>query len=49
MKDKVYSDIVDEGSCRNVISEEATNKFYLSIEKNLATYHLSWFKKGNEI
>ena len=41
--------IIDNESCENIISQEATTKSNLKIETHPHPYKLSWFKKGNEV
>jgi len=41
--------IIDNGSCENVVSEDAVKKLQLKIDHHPKPYKLSWLKKGSEV
>ncbi|ESQ43622.1 hypothetical protein EUTSA_v10015409mg, partial [Eutrema salsugineum] len=49
IKGKVCRFVVDSGSCRNVIAEDAARKLGLKREDHPAPYKLTWLKQGVEI
>ena len=46
---RVYSMIIDGGSCENVVSQKVVDKLRLATQDHPHPYKLSWFKKGNEV
>ncbi|KAH9726539.1 Endonuclease [Citrus sinensis] len=46
---KVCRMVIDSGSCKNVISEEAITKLNLKTEPHQTPYKLIWLKKGNQV
>ena len=42
MKGRICSFVIDSGSCRNVISEEAVDKLGITREKHPSPYNLGW-------
>ncbi|GJU98204.1 hypothetical protein Tco_1327475 [Tanacetum coccineum] len=46
---KVYTFVVNPGSCDNLIAEEADQKLGLKIENRPKPYKLQWLKKGGEV
>ena len=46
---RVCSFIIDSGSCRNVIAEDAVEKLGLVREQHPAPYNLGWLKEGVEM
>lgn len=44
--DRIYRFIIDSGSCRNVISEEAVTKLGILREPHPAPYSLGWLYEG---
>ncbi|KAK0573568.1 hypothetical protein LWI29_010042 [Acer saccharum] len=46
---KVCRYIVDRGSCKNIVSDEAVLKLGLKTEKHLKSYRLVWLQKGGKI
>ena len=49
IQDKVYSLIIDEGSCTNVAFTHLVDKLSLPTVKHPQSYSLQWLKKGNEV
>lgn len=49
VKGKVCRYVIDSGSCRNVISEDAVNKLGLRRSDHPAPYKLVWLKEGSAI
>jgi len=47
--DKVCKMIIDNGSCENVVSDEAVQKLQLKTERHPKPYKLSWLSKGIEV
>ena len=41
--------IIDNGSCENVVSEEALKKLQLKVDRHPKPYKLTWLKKGSEV
>ncbi|KAF7130472.1 hypothetical protein RHSIM_Rhsim10G0125400 [Rhododendron simsii] len=46
---KVCRFVIDSGSCKNVVAEEAVQKLGLKTEPHPNPYKLSWLKKGDEV
>ncbi|GJR03706.1 putative CCCH-type zinc finger family protein [Tanacetum coccineum] len=46
---KVYTFVVDPGSCDNLIAEEAVQKLGLKIKNCFKPYKLQWLKEGGEV
>jgi hypothetical protein len=46
---KIYSLIIDSGSCTNVISTELVNKLNLHTIKHLIPYKLQWLNNSSEV
>ncbi|XP_013729306.2 uncharacterized protein LOC106433007 [Brassica napus] len=42
IKDRICSFVIDSGSCRNVVSEEAITKLGITREKHPSPYNLGW-------
>lgn len=49
VKGKICRFVIDSGSCRNVISEDAVNKLGLRRSDHPAPYKLVWLKEGSAI
>jgi hypothetical protein len=49
LAEQVCKLIIDNGSCKNVVSEEAIKKLQLKIDRHPKPYKLSWLKKGSEV
>uniref|UniRef100_A0A0D3DIN5 CCHC-type domain-containing protein n=2 Tax=Brassica oleracea var. oleracea TaxID=109376 RepID=A0A0D3DIN5_BRAOL len=49
VKGKICRFVIDSGSCRNVISEEAVTKLGLRRSDHLAPYKVVWLKEGSTI
>ena len=49
IKDRVCSFVIDSGSCRNVVSEEAVEKLGITREKQPASYNLGWLNNKESI
>lgn len=41
--------IIDTGSCENVVSKEAVQKFQLVTKKHPKPYKLAWLKRGTDL
>nr|GEY48629.1 reverse transcriptase domain-containing protein [Tanacetum cinerariifolium] len=48
-KGKVCSIIINGGSCENMVATSMVEKPGLDVEDHLASYQLTWLKKGNVI
>ncbi|GJU08564.1 reverse transcriptase domain-containing protein [Tanacetum coccineum] len=48
-KGKIYDMIIDEGSCKNVVSTYRVEKLGMKTEDHPEPYQLTWFKKGNNV
>ncbi|GJW75565.1 reverse transcriptase domain-containing protein [Tanacetum coccineum] len=48
-KGKVYDMIIDEGSCKNVVSTYMVEKLGMKTEHHPEPYQLTWLKKGNTV
>lgn len=46
---KVCKFVINAGSCKNIVSEEAVHKLGVKIEKHPKPYKLAWLKKGGEV
>ena len=46
IRDRVYTFVIDSGSCKNVIAEEAVRKLGLSFEKHPTLYSMTWLQDG---
>uniref|UniRef100_A0A0D3DVW3 CCHC-type domain-containing protein n=1 Tax=Brassica oleracea var. oleracea TaxID=109376 RepID=A0A0D3DVW3_BRAOL len=49
VKGKVYSFIIDSGSCHNIVSDYAVRKLSLEKEAHPHPYKLTWLKAGTEV
>lgn len=49
IKDRIYSFVIDSGSCRNVVSEEAVDRLGITREKHPSPYNLGWLNNTANI
>ena len=49
IKNRVCSFVIDSGSCRNVVSEEAVEKLGITREKHPTPYNLGWLNNKESI